>query len=694
MIDNPVGGTEGCSSIASKDGNLLFYANGETVWNRRHNIMKNGGGLMGHFSSTNGALIVPRPGENNLYYIFTTHAFQENLRYGLRYSIVDMCADNGYGEIVSESKNTSLLASAGEKLAFTKHANGVDYWLVAHQHFSSKFHAYLITEGGITSEVISDIGTFHGSDGYEDAIGQMKISPNGNKIALVMENRSPDVIDLFNFDQSSGEVSAHTNLSDLEESGGIYGVAFSPDQSKLYVSSRNGIFQFALDAGSTKQIIQTKYKIANPVTSGGLQLAPDGKLYVVRNSYLGIIQKPNLATSSCDFLDNAIYLEGNITSFALPSFLDSFEYPDKGYVPLEVNVGNSFSLCPGKVLNIDATSSGHDIIYTWQDGSNLPVYETLSEGNLSVHIADRFCSVIKNITVTSTSFSDFGPDKVACKGDSVLLKMSTANGTADWYNGYKGNELYVKESGIFWVDITKELCKVRDSIRVTFSDPPVFSLGSDTTLCPDGVVSLFVTAEANTYMWQDGSSGQSYLVTQPGTYWVIANKGACSFKDEIDVRYSTRLNFELGKDTILCINNFLLFNLEVGGGKFEWSDGTKEPNLNINRSGIYWVKVLAGNCVYIDSVTVKFTECELIMPNVFTPNGDTLNTRLVPMVMNGIKAGKLLIYNRWGTKIFETTDLNLGWAGTEDNGVYFWEIQYTTIDNLNRRIKGIVTLLR
>ena len=68
--------SEGCSSISDESGNLLFYTDGSTVWNRNHQIMSNanyfnGNGLNGDPSSTSSGLIVPHPTNPNLYYVFT-----------------------------------------------------------------------------------------------------------------------------------------------------------------------------------------------------------------------------------------------------------------------------------------------------------------------------------------------------------------------------------------------------------------------------------------------------------------------------------------------------------------------------------------------------------------------------------------------------------------------------------------------
>lgn len=62
---------EGCATISNATGQLLFYTDGVTVYNRNHSIMLNGTGLLGHASSTQSATIIPQPGTTHLYYIFT-----------------------------------------------------------------------------------------------------------------------------------------------------------------------------------------------------------------------------------------------------------------------------------------------------------------------------------------------------------------------------------------------------------------------------------------------------------------------------------------------------------------------------------------------------------------------------------------------------------------------------------------------
>ncbi len=65
---------EGCASISNSDGNILFYTDGLTVYNKLHNVMQNGNDLLGDISSTQSAIICPYPGNTDLYFIFTVDA--------------------------------------------------------------------------------------------------------------------------------------------------------------------------------------------------------------------------------------------------------------------------------------------------------------------------------------------------------------------------------------------------------------------------------------------------------------------------------------------------------------------------------------------------------------------------------------------------------------------------------------------
>ena len=159
------------------------------------------------------------------------------------------------------SKNTLLLSMVAEKLAATTYPNGNDYWVVAHKYLSDEFY-YGITSGGISPPVISHAGSRHPQSGntYPQSIGQMKISPDGTKLALVYSNISPAVNELFDFNNTTGTVSNAISLSSTGGYGSDYGVSFSPDSRKLYMTTgaARQLYQYDLSSGNAATILASK----------------------------------------------------------------------------------------------------------------------------------------------------------------------------------------------------------------------------------------------------------------------------------------------------------------------------------------------------------------------------------------------------------------------------------------------------
>jgi hypothetical protein len=197
LNDGETNTIEGTSVISDGDGNLIFYTDGVTVWDRNHDIMTNGTGLHGGTSSSQSALIIQLPDSDSLYYIFTTGEAANS--YGLQYSIVDISLQNGDGEVIE--KNVQLLSYTTEKLTAARHQNGTDYWILTHDLGNADYYAYLFNASGInTTPVISTTGTVH-----FDEIGYMKVSHGGKKIAVAVH--SDFFFELCDFDNSTGLVS-------------------------------------------------------------------------------------------------------------------------------------------------------------------------------------------------------------------------------------------------------------------------------------------------------------------------------------------------------------------------------------------------------------------------------------------------------------------------------------------------------
>lgn len=327
---------EGVASISDQNGNLLFYTDGVSIWDWQHTVISNS--LMGHQSSTNSAFIVPVPSAANAFYLFTLDAMQNGLDNGLRYSVVHACREEG---VVMLTMNQLLSLNMTEKMTAIHHSNGHDYWLVAHEFGTDVFKVFLIDDQGISLTDSIACGLIHGPD-LTAAVGQMKASPDGSKIAVnVTNNKWTDIV---SFNKSTGQLACLISFPpDTSESGlfrTVYGASFSDNSRFLYLSggSRFRLWQFDTDAISTSDqaFFSSKVTLSDDDFQSGssfhqLQLGPDGKIYCAswNNEHLAVIHQPNLSGLNCAFEDSAIALL-NLGNYGLPSFIDSYNYTSSG----------------------------------------------------------------------------------------------------------------------------------------------------------------------------------------------------------------------------------------------------------------------------------------------------------------------------------------------------------------------------
>ncbi len=390
--------SEGTAVISDSSGSVLFYTNGQKIWNKNHLVMPHGDSLLGHLSSTQAALIVPMPGSSRYFYVFTTDAFyQDFLKNGFRYSVVDICLDGGLGDIIPTQKNILLVDTVAEKLTAVRHGNGLDYWIITHKFFSDAFYAYLLTNTGIVDTVISHVGSYHkeyctsSTLPTRSALGALKASPDGTKLACVNGQTCYHISEMFDFDKNTGIVSNVLHLLTDTVAVGLYGVSFSPDNSKLYISSwisNDRIYQYDLSSGIPATIVSSKTIIASHI--GGpwyqaMQLGPDGKIYIaLRNqTSLAVINNPNLSSVSCNFSDLAIPLSGRLCSLGLPNFIDFFEY------------SNTTNVC---TVEVDELNSNKEVVISPNPFSSEAIFKSNTDfKNANLTIYNTLGQEIKNI---------------------------------------------------------------------------------------------------------------------------------------------------------------------------------------------------------------------------------------------------------------------------------------------------------
>ena len=378
---------EGCSSISDINGNLLMYTDGQTIWDKNHEVMPNadylnGEGLYGDPSSTSSGLIVPHPTEFNLYFVFTVdephhenaNAYpnqgpadsngnsiplytdtnqgvpeaDDGFNNGLNYTLVDMNLRDGLGDVVQNSKNIQLITfdntsndrafKASEKITAVRGGDCNSTWVIS--HFKNKYYAFKIDEFGIDqTPVVSEVAPNISTDGYRRAaLGYIKASPNGDQILSAhltktfdretSEDERDGVVYLHDFNNNTGLVS---NPVELVNNCNPYGVEFSPNGTRAFATLFDGnhnLYQWDLESDDIRQ---SKYQINSddiPLDySSALQLGPDGKIYhaITLTSRLAIIENPNALGPEVEYSQTlgSLSLSGRSVGFGLPPFIQS-----------------------------------------------------------------------------------------------------------------------------------------------------------------------------------------------------------------------------------------------------------------------------------------------------------------------------------------------------------------------------------
>ncbi len=642
---------EGCASIADNNGKLLFYTNGLAVLNRKHEIMLNGNNLRGDLSSTSNAVIVPLTGNDSIYYLFTVGATAQ-VNKGLRYNIINIKGDGGFGEVIE--KNT-FVDEAYEKMAAVRHCNNRDVWIMIRKWESDEYDSYLLTSSGFNFiPVISHTGLTIGGI-PNNAIGTLKFSIDGKKLAAVHSTEN-DVVELMDFDNATGQISnpiiLKPNIAPHPLSyTGVYAAEFSPNGKLLYVSANNSatdpctLYQFDITSNNAATITTSKQIIAQPTQwfAGALQTGPDLRIYMAmwKDTAVSVIDNPDVYGPGCNFRLNKISFgnKGEPVQFGLPTLIQS----DLNISLVPYNFARSGSCLDNNVqFNINRVSGIDSVKWDFGDSQQSQAISPLHR-----YTAPSFYTV--KLTVFSTD----------CSGAANIIIQK----------------------------------------KIWLPDGNVPLLGNDIEACSFENLQLTVNIAGVNYLWSDGSNDNKIEITSPGQYWVEVEQQGCKLSDTINITVKPAPYVNLGNDTTVCSSQAVI--LSSGNpiaSAYLWSTGETTATIQINKPGLYSVTVTENTCVSTDTVNVVWGDCPFFIPNAFTPNNDGKNDYFGVLNSFSLLNFSMKIYNRYGQVIFSTNNISDKWDGkykgkTMPVGTYPWSVVYVNIQGYTKWMKGTVLIL-
>ncbi|MDV6169622.1 T9SS type B sorting domain-containing protein [Flavobacterium sp. DG1-102-2] len=710
---------EGSASISDEDGQLLFYTNGIDVWNKNNQKMPHGTGLKGDQSSTQGTVIVPKPGSSTRYYIFA--ADKEGGANGLTYSEVDMAADNGKGDVIAF--NAQLVTPVSEKVAAVYHANGKDIWVTTHHWGSNAFYSYLITASGVnTSPVISNTGLVIEGDALSGHYaGWMAVSPDGKRLASA---NGLLAVELFDFDNATGIVS---NAVTVKSPARCYGAEFSANSKLLYVTSDNALYQYKADADN---VASTETEIAKLDVASSIKLAPDSKIYVVSkylSTKMSVINRPDTEGTGCNFEADGLDLGEGQTFVGLPNFLIEPFYLLS--IKAVVDCGES-----QVAFTATGTAPSESITWDFGDGNQSDEMNTIHtyaatgtyivKAKAKSNKAVRFYT--KQVTVVSAPVANKPEDMITCgtpqataafnfaEQNSAILGTQPADlFTVTYYtssqdanagtNALSVNYTNTSSPQTIYAKVKSATgdCFAITSFTITATPSPEVIMEDTYSFCENSFVVIEAPKGYDGYVWLYNNKVIS------GDYRISANKAGeytlrvtrdnngmfCNTTKVITVKESEKPVIKKIEVTDWTDRNNTIEIVMASAGDYEYSiDGTtwqESPLFENLEPGEYNITV-RNSCG-----TAEGDALILMYPKYFTPNGDGYHDKW--QVENAWKDHNVsvTVFDRYGQVLANFKGSSSGWDGTY-NGATLPASDYWFVINRNngKEYKGHFSLMR
>ncbi|MGH1338658.1 MAG: T9SS type B sorting domain-containing protein [Aureispira sp.] len=660
---------EACASMSDPNGNLLFYTDGRTVWNRNNDVMVNGGGLAGNFSNSN-ILIIPKPNDPTMYYIFIPD-YQSSSR-GLTYSEVDLSQNRSLGAVTR--KNIRLMSGiqTTEHITAIKHCDNINYWVMVKEWESNNYYSFFVTPTGIASiPFIQTIGQAHSAvnGGNANMIGNMRTNVAGTKMAInFYESQGFETYDI---DRRTSQLSNPTYCAINQRP---YGLEFSPNGDYLYLTVDSSyqfhdLYQYDLTLSTPTAIVNTAYLVQRAGKDSNIRLGPDGKIYqtIIDSSYLNAITQPNNKGIACAHQEKAVDLWLSRNSYGLPNTL-----PEQMFgAPIDVLTGQ-LNLCT----------------------------KTTPE---RYQIVQNVCSGIQNVT-----WQHYGPNSITNTTDSTIFLLPTMIG---------------KDTLV--AAVTTSCTTITDTLIITTNAIPVLDLGGDTSFCQGQSFLVEAGNDFDNYQWSDGSQATNLTVTTAGQYWVEATSvcGGIQY-DTIVVDFlvppilgATINGSGMDQATVVAGNSF---NVEAGadqrgqGVQYNWTNNGQGTELvldsfatptttgeaTVGQYELYVTAAYAIGCAQTDTIWLTVEGPDFLgVPNAFTPNGDGSNDAFAPVGLSVDHIKDFKIYNRWGNLVYNAPKGEMAWDGTfqgkeQPVDLYIYYLSYQLPGQEVMTLRGEVTLIR
>lgn len=386
--------------------------------------------------------------------------------------------------------------------------------------------------------------------------------------------------------------------------------------------------------------------------------------------------------------------------------------------------------CVTTSVSLTATSSTAGVTFLWSDGTTNASTNVNAPTTYSVTATDpnNGCQAVDQVVVSQNIAApdvNAGADAtLTCLITSISLNAtSTISGvTFVWSNGTANATTTVTAPNTYSVTATDPSngCTASDDVMINANGVPVLSIVSSDNPCPDvakGYVNTNVSGGIGpyTYLWSNGATSPSLKGLHGGTYHVtVTDANGCSLSQTVQIIEGDSLSITNLTSVQIPLGETIQLNPIVNGANaplsYSWNPAVylscsncSNPNVNTVNSISYGLLVVDTNgCKAENKVSITVVpDYQIYVPSAFTPNNDGTND--VFEIFGNKKLWKelsMIIYNRWGEKVFESSDSKFAWDGTfhgvlQNPQIYVYQLRITFIDGYAMPLqKGSISLIR
>lgn len=413
--------------------------------------------------------------------------------------------------------------------------------------------------------------------------------------------------------------------------------------------------------------------------------------------------------------------------------------------PLQFTINNPPWLCIGQSYTLTATATGGTAPYTYNWSSGPVVSPTVTTTyTLTVTDANGCTAAQQTVTVNvhpplNVTASGGG---TTCAGGTVMLTANATGGNGGPYYYYwpafqsnNSSVNFVPSASANYNVIATDNCTSQQATANTSVFVPTPPIVTPAAVSPEGCANMCTqfssdAPSSSTVLWHFGDGGTSTAMTpnhcypQPGSYNVsldVTDTNGCLYTyvspNMINVHANPSADFSLGPQPTTILEPQICFTNLSSNDVTQWYWNFGDPNDQTTDTltntchvygdtGHYCVDLIVHNTYGCWSTVEYCLDIQpyytIYVPNAFTPNGDGTNDDFKPSLYNVLPDSySMLIFDRWGNLIFQTTDINEGWDGRVKGksaiaqiDTYVWKIYVKDYTGKPHQLIGHVSIIK